>query len=145
MSEQKSNIIILLVENEQDFINVLSFKIEIRKLCSDVAYSIEQALQLINDRVPDVIVIEPKMEGVDGFKFLQSIKRNHPDTEIIILTDHITAHDKIEARKLGAFDCFRKSIDADFLIDSIKSAFKKKIESSLMTSPFAKADMIEEA
>jgi DNA-binding NtrC family response regulator len=126
MSELKSNIKILLVDNEQDFINALSHRIEIRKLCSDVAYNVEQALQLIKDRVPDVIVMEPKMEGVDGFKFLQNIKRNHPDTEIIILTGHITALDKIEARKLAAFDCFRKSIDADFLINSINSAFKKK-------------------
>jgi two-component system, OmpR family, response regulator CpxR len=126
MSEQKSNIKNLLVDNEQDFINALSHRIEIRKLCSDVAYNVEQALQLIKDQVPDFIVIEPKMEGIDGIKFLQSIKRNHPNTEIIILTDYITAQDKIEARKLGVFDCFRKSIDADILINSIKSAFKKK-------------------
>jgi DNA-binding NtrC family response regulator len=127
MSKQKNKIKILLVDEAQDFINALSHRIEIRKLYSDVAYNIEQAFQIIKYQVPDVILIEPKMKSIGGFRVLQNLKRNHPHTEIIVLTDHITTQDKIEVEKLGAFACFQKSIDVDDLINSIRSAAAKKM------------------
>ena len=123
---KKDNIKILLVDDEEDFVNALSQRIKLRKLDSEIAYNGEQALQFIEDHEPDVIILELKMQGIDGFEILKSVKRNYPKTEVIILTSHTTERDKIKAQKLGVFGYLPKPIDVDALIDSIKFAYKKK-------------------
>jgi len=141
----KQDIKILLVDDEEEFVNALSQRIKMRKLDSKIAYDGEQALQIVDDQVPDVMVLDLKMPGVDGFEVLKSIKKNYPKVEVIILTGHGTKRDKIESQKLGAFDYLQKPIDIDTLVDRIKSAYKKKVESTMMASTFAEAGMFDEA
>ena len=142
---KKDNIKILLVDDEEDFVNALSQRIKLRKLDSEIAYDGEQALQIVDDQVPGVIVLDLKMPGIDGFEVLKSVKRNYPKVEVIILTGHGTERDKIETQKLGAFDYLQKPVDVDNLVDRIKSAFKKKIETALMARTFAEAGEFDEA
>lgn len=136
---------ILLVDDEEDFVNALSQRIKMRELDSEIAYDGEQALQLVDDQVPDVIVLDLKMPGIDGFEVLKNIKRNYPKVEVIILTGHGTERDKIETQKLGAYDYMQKPVDVDSLVEKIKSAFKKKVETTLMAGTFAEAGEFDEA
>jgi DNA-binding response OmpR family regulator len=142
---EKNKIKILLVDDEEEFVNALSERMKMRKLDSEIAYDGEQALQLVDNQIPDVIVLDLKMPGIDGFEVLKSVKTNYPEVEVIILTGHDSEKDKIETQKMGAFDYLQKPIEVNTLVKKIRSAYRTKIEKSLMAATFAEAGEFTEA
>ena len=115
---------VLLVDDEEDFVKSLSERIKMRDLDSDVALNGEEALKLVGDDVPDVMVLDLKMPGIDGMEVLRRIKKAYPQVQVIMLTGHGSEKDEKEARRLGAFEYLEKPTSIDTLIKYIKRAFK---------------------
>lgn len=115
---------VLLVDDEEDFVKSLSERIKMRDLHSDVALNGEEALRLIDDDTPDVIVLDLKMPGIDGMEVLRRVKKAYPQVQVIMLTGHGSEKDEKEARRLGAFEYLEKPTTIDTLIKHIKRAFK---------------------
>jgi len=136
---------VLLVDDEEDFVKSLAERIKMRKLGSEVALNGEEALQIVSDQIPDVMVLDLKMPGIDGMEVLRRVKKAYPSVEVIILTGHGSEKDEKDARRLGAFDYLQKPVDIDHLVQFIKRAYKKKIESSLTAAAFAEAGEFDTA
>jgi DNA-binding NtrC family response regulator len=136
---------ILLVDDEEQFVKTLAERIQMRDLGPKVALNGEQALKLIDDQVPDVIVLDLKMPGMDGMELLRRIRKAYPEVQVIILTGHGTAKDEKEARKLGAFDYLQKPVDIEKLMSTIKKAYQKKIERPMAAAAFAEAGEFQTA
>ena len=115
---------VLLVDDEEDFVKSLSERIKMRDLDSDVAMNGEEALRLVDDDVPDVMVLDLKMPGIDGMEVLRRVKKAYPQVQVIMLTGHGSEKDEKEARRLGAFEYLEKPTSIDTLIKYIKRAFK---------------------
>jgi len=113
---------VLLVDDEKDFVMTLSERLQMRDLQPATAYSGEDALNLIKEETPDVIVLDLKMPGIDGFDVLKQVKTEHPEVEVIILTGHGNEKDKELCMELGAFAYLEKPVDIDVLSDVIKRA-----------------------
>lgn len=141
----KEKIRILLVDDEEEFVKTLSERIQMRDLGTDIALDGEKALQIVDDEVPDVMVLDLKMPGIDGMEVLRRVKRAYPQVQVIILTGHGSEKHEKEARRLGAFEYLQKPVEIDHLIKKIKSAYKKKIEGSMMAATFAEAGEFETA
>ncbi|MFN3306570.1 MAG: response regulator, partial [Candidatus Kapaibacteriota bacterium] len=77
---------VLLVDDEIEFVDTLSERLENRKFKTAVAYSGEEAIESLTKDLPDVIILDLKMPGIDGIEVLRRVKREHPETEVIILT-----------------------------------------------------------
>jgi len=77
---------ILLVDDEIEFVHALSERLQTRNLESMVVYDGEDALAAVKDDQPEVMVLDLKMPGIDGLEVLRQVKKNHPETEVIILT-----------------------------------------------------------
>ena len=110
---------VLLVDDEKEFVDSLSERLELRNLDADIAYDGEQALQAIKEGEPDVMVLDLRMPGIDGLEVLRRAKESHPGVRIIVLTGHGTDKDEEEARKLGASVYLKKPIDIDNLIGAL--------------------------
>jgi DNA-binding NtrC family response regulator len=136
---------ILLVDDEEEFVTSLAERIKMRKLGSDIALNGEEALQIVSDQVPDVMVLDLKMPGIDGMEVLRRVKKAYPDVQVIILTGHGSEKDEKDARRLGAFDYLQKPVDIDKLVQYIKRAYKNKIESSMTAAAFAEAGEFDTA
>jgi len=117
---------VLLVDDEDEFVKALSERIEMHDLDSDVALNGEEALRLVDDEVPDVMVLDLKMPGIDGMEVLRRVKKAYPEIQVIMLTGHGSEKDAEEARRLGAFEYFEKPTPMDKLVQTIKEAYKKK-------------------
>jgi len=117
---------LLLVDDEEDFVKTLSERIKIRKLGSKIAFNGEEALEMIDNQIPDVMILDIKMPGIDGMEVLRRVKSNYPNVQVIILTGHGTENEIQEALRLGAFASFQKPVDIDVLMESIINAYKKK-------------------
>ena len=129
---------ILLVDDEKDFVETLSERMEMRDLPSDIALDGEQALKMVEEDVPDVMVLDLKMPGIDGMEVLQKVKEAYPDVQVIMLTGHGSEKDEDEARRLGAFEYLQKPTGVDKIIQTIKRAFKK-FDDSMVAATYAEA------
>jgi len=136
---------ILLVDDEEKFVQTLSERMQIREVGSDIALDGEQALKQIEDKKPDVMVLDLKMPGMDGMEVLRRVKDAYPDVQVIMLTGHGTEKDEEEARKLGAFEYLQKPVEIDELMKHVKRAYQSKIESTMTAAAFAEAGEFETA
>lgn len=135
-----ADIKILLVDDEEDFITSIAERLEIRNLKSQTAYAGEEAMSLVNEEKPDVMVLDLRMPGIDGMEVLRRVRKNHPDVMVIIQTGHGNDLDEAEARKLGVFDYLKKPVDIEFLIERIRAAYKEKSKGDPMAAvAFAEA------
>jgi DNA-binding NtrC family response regulator len=128
---------VLMVDDEEDFVKTLSERMQMRELESDVAFSGEQALQRVAEDIPDVMVLDLKMPGIDGLEVLRKVKKLYPSIPVVILTGHGSEKDEREARRLGAFDYLQKPVDIEKLIGTLRKAYKRKLEDSMVAAAFA--------
>lgn len=125
---------ILLVDDEKEFVHTLSERLKTRDLESSIAYDGEQALDILKEDVPDVMVLDLMMPGIDGIEVLRRIKRDHPEVEVIILTGHGSDREENLANELGAFAYLNKPVNVDRLAQVMRAAYKKAHQSKLSSS-----------
>jgi two-component system response regulator CpxR len=126
---------ILLVDDEKEFVQTLSERLQTRKMEASVAYDGEEALSLVKSEEPEVMVLDLKMPGIDGIEVLRRMKREHPHVEVIILTGHGSEREEALARELGAFAYLEKPVNIEVLSQTMKEAYRK-----LNLAKAAKAD-----
>ena len=113
---------VMLVDDEEAFVTTLSDRIQRRDFSSSVAFTGEQALQIVDDQVPDVMILDLKMPGIGGMEVLRRVKKAYPKVQVIILTGHGSEKDKKEALSLGAFSYLQKPVQIDELARQIINA-----------------------
>ena len=118
---------ILLVDDETDFLEVMSERIEARGMEVTKADSAVKALEQVEAGGYDAIILDLMMPGMDGLQTLKAIKEKNPDIQVILLTGHATVEKGIEAMKLGAMDFLEKPADIDKLTGIIKKAQARKM------------------
>ena len=116
---------VLLVDDEREFAQTLSERLQMRDVGSAVAYDGESALKLVEDDEPDVMILDLKMPGIDGVEVLRRVKRTNPHIEVIILTGHGSDEDCKTCMELGAFAYLQKPVDIDLLSQTLKEANEK--------------------
>jgi DNA-binding response OmpR family regulator len=136
---------VLMVDDEEDFVKTLAERMQMRDLDSDVALSGEAALQIVEDQIPDVMVLDLKMPGIDGMEVLRRVRKAYPQVQVVILTGHGSEKDEAEARRLGAFAYLQKPVDIEKLIITLKNAYKKKMEDTMVAATFAEAGEFQTA
>ena len=77
--------------------------------------------------LPDIILLDVKMPGMDGNQTLKAIKDQFPLTEVIMLTGHATVDSAIDGLKSGAWDYLMKPADIEEIIDKAEQAFGKRM------------------
>ena len=128
----------LLVDDEKEYIQTLSDRLQTRDLDSAIAYNGEEALSHIEKDEPDVMVLDLKMPGIDGMEVLRKVKKERPHVEVIILTGHGSEQDRNSAMELGAFAYLEKPVDIEVLTKAMKEAYNKINKSKRENVPLKK-------
>ena len=115
---------VLIVDDEKDFLDILSERIRARGMDVSTATSAENALNMIEAESYDVVIMDYMMPALDGFKALKLMKAKQPEMQIIFLTANVPDEKYIEAKALGALDVIEKPPDLKDLIEKIKKAKK---------------------
>ena len=118
---------VLLVDDEEDFLETLSSRLEIRGLKVSAVNSGEQAISEAKQQDYDAIIVDLSMPGIDGLETLKRIKADNPNAEIIMLTGHGSVQSGVEAMKLGAGDFLQKPVELSELMSKIGEAKDKKM------------------
>jgi DNA-binding NtrC family response regulator len=123
-----SKIRVLLVDDEEDYVKAMAERMDMRDLQSQVALSGEEALRVLENDPPDVIVLDLRMPGMQGMEVLERVRRDHPHIQVIILTGHGGEREEAEARRLGAFEYLQKPADTGALVRTIQGAWRRSIQ-----------------
>ncbi len=113
---------ILIVDDEPSILQSLG------GLLSDEGFDVRtapngyEALKAIDRETPDLVMLDIWMPGIDGLETLKEIKKESPNTPVIIATGHGTIETAVKATKLGAFDLIEKPLSIDRVIVAIGNA-----------------------
>ena len=117
---------ILLVDDEKDFTEVLSERMEARGFKVEIADSGPVAINKVKNKLYDAIILDLAMPEMNGIDVLKILLKENPNLQIIFLTGHATLEKGIEAVKLGAVDFMEKPVDIDTLIEKVNEAKTKR-------------------
>jgi DNA-binding response OmpR family regulator len=127
MVKNKSKAIkILLVDDEKGFVDVISKRMSKRNIEVTKAYSGKGALQALRKADFDAVVLDLKMEDMDGIEVLKIFKKIAPDLPIIMLTGHGSEEAARDGIRFGAFDYLTKPCDFDELILKIQEVVSSR-------------------
>ena len=119
---------VLIVDDEVDFVEMLSLRLEEAGEKVVPAYNGRECLEILKKLDIDVVILDIKMPGMDGIQTLKEIKKGFPLVEVIMLTGHGTTETAVEGMKLGAFDYLLKPTDFQDLLEKLENARKRKDE-----------------
>lgn len=143
--EQFSKRKILVVEDEMPIRKFICKNLIMNDFKVYECSSGEEALKTIKDEVPELIVLDILLPGIDGFEVCEKVREGFPYIPIIMLTARAQDNDKLAGLKLGADDYIVKPFNPLELIARIEAIFRRmelcrKIESNTIISQNFKLD-----
>jgi two-component system nitrogen regulation response regulator NtrX len=81
-----------------------------------------EALKIIDEESPDLVLLDIWMPGMDGIETLQEIKRTNPFLQVVIISGHGTIETAVKATKLGAYDFIEKPLSIEKVVVTINNA-----------------------
>jgi DNA-binding NtrC family response regulator len=118
---------VLLVDDEQDFLDALAQRMRSRGMEVTATTSAEEALAKVAEESFDAIILDLMMPKINGLTLLKSIKEERPELQVILLTGFATVEKGIEAMKSGAVDFVEKPADVDQLTAIVQKAKAQKM------------------
>ncbi len=121
-----SDIKALLVDDELDFLELMSKRLQKRHIDVAVADSGEAGVDAVKNNSFDVVVLDVKMPGMGGLEALRQIKAIDPGIEVIMLTGHADLEYVEKGLALGSFDYLIKPVAFNELLDKVTDAYRKR-------------------
>jgi two-component system response regulator PilR (NtrC family) len=117
---------ILVVDDELSMREFLSILLEREGYQSDQAESAEAAIKLLETDSYDLVISDVNMPGLDGLALLERIKKDAPETAVLMITAYSTAEQAVEAMKLGAYDYIAKAFKVEDIKVLVRNALEKR-------------------
>ncbi len=115
---------ILVVEDDESIRTSIEEFLSASNYLVDTANDGAQALEKVKKRSPDLVVLDLGLPKISGESVCQEIKRQHPETPVIILTAKNQPSDVVSGFQLGADDYIRKPFELDELMARIRARLK---------------------
>lgn len=115
---------ILVVDDEKDICDILQFNLEKEGYIVDVAYSGEEALDMLTD-VHQLIVLDVMMDGISGFKMAEKLRSEGNYVPIIFLTAKNSENDILTGFSLGGDDYIAKPFSIKEVLARVKALIKR--------------------
>ena len=116
---------ILIVEDEQNIVDILSFNLEREGYDTIEAYDGPTGLKLALEENPDLILLDLMLPGMDGFDVCRQIRRAGHATPILMLTAREEEADKVLGLELGADDYITKPFSMRELLARVKANIRR--------------------
>ena len=121
----KSQTVVLIVDDEAAARESLSLILEDEyDLC--VAASGREALDLIENRRVDVVLLDVYMDEMDGIEVLKRIKKIDQEIDVIMVSALDVAKKAVEAMKYGAYDYITKPFEPDDIVSAVSRVMERR-------------------
>jgi DNA-binding NtrC family response regulator len=118
---------ILVVDDEIDLAVSCQRLLDSKGYETSVAANGEEALQLIQDEEPHLVITDLKMPGMNGMELLEQVKALYPDIQLLMMTAYSTIEDAVEAMRLGAHDFVPKPFTPEHLGIVVEKALADRV------------------
>ncbi len=115
---------ILVVDDENSILQSVTDILEDEGFKVDTALDGESALRHMEEALPDLVLLDIWMPGIDGLEVLRRIRSDWPFVPVIIMSGHGTVETAVKATKLGAYDFIEKPLSYEQLVLTIQNALK---------------------
>lgn len=113
---------ILIVDDDPDLLRLLTFRLEGADYAVESADSAERALAKLSVSIPQLVITDLRMSGMDGMALFENIHKSNPALPVIILTAHGTIPDAVAATQRGVFGYLTKPFDSKDLLQQVEKA-----------------------
>ncbi len=134
---------ILLVDDDALMRRSLSFNLEQSGFRTFSAANAEDALELVQRDLPDIVLLDIGLPGMDGLEAMRRLK-DQTGVPVIFLTSRRRELDEVLGLELGADDYVTKPFDLDILLARIKAVLRRiepKSKSALSSNPLVAGDI----
>ena len=107
---------ILVVDDEESICQSLSGILADEGHEVITAASGEEALRVVEEDLPSLVLLDIWLPGIDGIEVLKAIKAAHPQMLVVMMSGHGTIETAVKATKLGAFDFIEKPLSLEKVI-----------------------------
>jgi DNA-binding NtrC family response regulator len=117
---------VMLIDDDQEFLDILAERLEIRGFEVATFISAQRALERLQHSAFDVIILDLQMPDMDGLQTLERLSEMAAGLPILLLTAHATVAKGVKAMKLGAADVLEKPVDIRVLVSAIETVATQK-------------------
>lgn len=122
MNQSARRIRLLLVDDEEDFVNSLARSLGRRGFDVETALQGREAMEMLARRHFDVAILDMKMPGMDGEELFSIIKKRWPTTPVIMLTGHGSVNQAFRTSREGIYDYMTKPCDVEMIARMARQA-----------------------
>ena len=117
---------ILIVDDERDIVETLSFMLKAKGFECVCAYDGEEGLNLAKNINPDLVILDVMMPKINGYKICRLLKfdNKYKDIPIIMVTARSQDDDKAIGKETGVNEYITKPFELDFVISRVNSYFE---------------------
>ncbi len=145
MSSKGNRHLILVVDDDKNICKMIEINLRKEKLYDIKSVtSGEACLKFIREQIPDLVLLDIQMPGIDGIETLKRIRDEDPRIPVVMMSAHGTIEKAVESMKLGAYDFITKPFASDRLrvtvhnslmnsllrneVENLRSELKEKYE-----------------
>lgn len=133
---------ILIVEDEKNIVDILSFNLSKEGYETLEAYDGEAGLQLALEQNPDLILLDLMLPKMNGFDVCRSLRRENRSTPVIMLTAREEETDKVLGLELGADDYITKPFSMRELLARVKANIRRVEMAPAAAQPEESGDVL---
>ena len=124
---KKDKINLLIVDDEEQFLESISKSLELRDFHVIAVNRGDKAIEVAKEQPIDVALVDLKMPGISGEETLRQLKQEHKWLEVVILTGHGAIQSAVDCTKIGAFSYLQKPCELATLVEALQAAYKQKV------------------
>ena len=114
---------ILVVDDDRNINKLISDTLNLEKIYEVTpVLNGEACLKYIRENIPDLILLDIQMPGIDGIETLKKIKEYDPRITVVMMSAHGSIEKAVKSMKLGSYDFISKPFDRDRLRITVNNA-----------------------
>ena len=117
---------ILVVDDELDVLELMKELFESRGYLPFTATNGVEALKVVREEEPDMVISDIRMPDMDGMQLLEVLSNSYPNIPVIMVTAHGTIETAVEAIKMGAKDYVLKPLRLDEILAKVETIAQLK-------------------
>lgn len=122
---------ILIVDDEARFLQTLTQRLRLRDFDVAAFTNGQEAVEAARKDEFDLALVDLKMPGMTGELVLETLKRDRPLMEVIILTGHGSIPSAVRCTQAGSYNYLQKPCETEELLEVLKNAYQKRVQRKL--------------
>ena len=117
---------LLLVDDDRHLLESMADWLRDQGLTVDTSPGYGDALEKLRNKSYQMLLVDVRLQDGDGFDLLEQVRRNYPESHVVLMTGYGDADAAIEALRAGAADYLTKPLIDDELLMTIERAFAQR-------------------